>query len=273
MKISTIARAAFLLICASSPLTAQELPPTGEPAQVMILGTFHFANPGLDVVRNEVADVLTAAKQEEITRIVDALARFRPTVVAVEQRPSQAAVLDSLYAAFREGRHELSRNEVQQIGFRLARRHQLDGVVPIDHGGEFPFERLMGYAGEKDPAAAAWIQEVLGAVQANATRQQRELTIPEILRESNDPAWIARGHGLYVRLNEIGAGDGYAGADVLAAWYERNIRIFANIQRLARPRERILVIIGSGHLATLRELARHDPEIVLVEPNDYLPAR
>jgi hypothetical protein len=269
----SIARAALLLSFVVSPLAAQQLPATAEPARLMILGTYHFANPGLDVVQNEVADVLAPAKQQEIVRIVDALVAFRPTIVAVEQEPSQARVLDSLYVAFREGRHELSRNEVQQVGFRLAAREDLERVVPIDHSGEFPFQALMGYAGEKDPAAVAWIEQVLAGVQADGARQQRELTIPAILREKNDPARIASEHGIYVRLSEIGAGDGYVGADLLAAWYERNIRIFANIQRIAGPADRVLVIIGSGHLGILRELAAHDPQMRLVEPNDFLPAR
>lgn len=273
MTTSAIARAALLLLASAIPLAAQELPPSAEPAQLMILGTYHFANPGLDVVRNEIADVLSPAKQEEIARIVDALARFRPTIVAVEQQPSDAAHFDSLYAAYRAGRHQLSRNETEQIGFRLAERQGLDRVVAIDHGGEFPFGELMAYAGANAPTVVAWIQEVLGAVQEDIARQQRDLTIPEILREYNDPARIALGHGIYVRLNEIGAGDGYVGADLLSAWYDRNIRIFANLQRLAGPNDRVLVIIGGGHVGILRELARHDPEIRLVEPNDYLPAR
>ena len=162
---------------------------------------------------------------------------------------------------------------MQQLGFRLAERFGLDGVDPIDHDGEFPFGPLMAYASQHDTAALAYVQRMMTAVQTELNRQQRELTIPAMLRFHNDPASIAAGHGIYLRMNEVGAGDGYAGANVLAGWYERNIRIVANIQKLATPGARVIVIIGSGHAAILRELIRHDPALRLVEANDYLPER
>ena len=68
----------------------------------------------------------------------------------------------------------------------------------------------------------------------------------------------------------MGAGDTYIGADLLTKWYERNIRIFNNIQRLAGPGDRIILIIGSGHAPILRELIDSDPELVLVDPLPYL---
>jgi hypothetical protein len=120
--------------------------------------------------------------------------------------------------------------------------------------------------------AVEYVQRELAAIAAEGNRRQRELTIGEILRLSNDPAEIAGGHGAYMRLARIGAGDSYVGADLLAKWYERNIRIFNHIQLVADPGERILVVIGSGHLATLRELVAADPPLTLVDAIDYLPA-
>jgi predicted proteasome-type protease len=87
----------------------------------------------------------------------------------------------------------------------------------------------------------------------------------------NDPAQIASDHGVYAHFARVGAGDTYVGADLVAAWYKRNIRIFANLQQIAEPGDRILVIFGGGHAAILRELVEHAPGMVLVEANDYLP--
>ena len=70
----------------------------------------------------------------------------------------------------------------------------------------------------------------------------------------NEPETLARGRGLYMRFARVGAGDTHVGAELVAKWYERNIHIFANIQHLAEPGERIVVIIGSGHAPILREL-------------------
>ena len=262
--------AAILAALLLAPPLAAQTP--GEPAQVLVLGTYHFANPGLDVVQVEVDDVLSATRQAEIRDLAESLARFRPTRVAVEQLPSAAAGLDSLYAAYRAGAHEPGRDETEQLGFRIAAMLDHPRVHPIDHGGEFPFAAVMEYAQANDPAVIAFIQEEMGRIAAEANRRQREHTIPEILRLTNTPASLAADHGSYLRLARVGAGDSYVGADLLAKWYERNIRIHANLQRIAEPGERVLVIVGSGHAPILRELIGYDPAMTLVEALEYLPA-
>lgn len=261
-----------LVALAGRPVAAQLLETPANPARVMVLGTWHFENPGLDVVQTEIADVLAPEHQAEIEAIAAALARFRPTVVLVEARPSTDAQLDSMYRAWRAGRHTMPRNEVQQLGFRLAASSDLDGVEPIDEPGEFPFGEMMEYAGAHDPDAAAEVMAVIDSIGRANQREHDELTMAEHLRDTNDPAELRRGHGLYVRFGRIGAGDGFSGANVLSSWIERNVRIFSHVQRYAQPGERVLVIFGSGHAQILRELVGYDFTMELVEPNDYLPA-
>jgi hypothetical protein len=260
------------LVLLPAPTRGQQLRDKPDnPAQVLILGSYHFANPGLDVVQIEVADILSSRKQAEVEEVVEAMAAFRPTKVAVEVRAPSVAALDSLYEAYRGGHHALGRSEVQQLGFRLAERFQHSRLHAIDHEGEFPFGPVMEYLQTHDPSLAMWIQQKLGEIGAEMSRQQQENTLSEILRLHNDPASIAEGHGLYVMMSGVGAGDGYAGADLLAHWYNRNIRTFADLRALAAPGDRILVIFGSGHAAILRQLVESDPALELVEANDYLP--
>ncbi|MHC4991428.1 MAG: DUF5694 domain-containing protein [Planctomycetota bacterium] len=244
-----------------------------EQAQVLVLGTYHFANPGLDVVKSEVADVLTETKQAEIRAVAEALARFRPTKITVENKPADAPRLEGLYSAFRSGEHTLSRSETEQLGFRLAAMLDHPHVYPIDHGGAFPFGALMEYAQAHDPAFVAFVGEERSRMEAEDNRRQREDTVAEILRFFNDPKNLAHGHGLYMRFSRVGAGDTYVGAELLSSWYERNIHIFANLQQLAEPGDRVLVIIGAGHAPILRELITSDPDMTLVEGLDFLPPR
>lgn len=266
-----MAAAAVGMVLTGAPAAlAQGAPAVTEPARVMVVGTYHFANPGLDVVKTEVADVLSPVKQREIGAVVEALARFGPTRIAVEQEPSTAPVLDSLYTAYLAGQHTLSRNETQQLGFRLAARFGHPRVHPIDHPGAFPFGAVMEYAQAHDPGFVALVAGETARIAEEANREQRELSIGQILRRANDPARLARAHGLYMTFARVGAGDGYVGATLVARWYERNIRMFANLQRVAEPGERVLLIVGSGHAPILRELVSYDPEMILVETLDYL---
>ncbi len=257
-------------LSASMPLLSQA-PADAEPARVLVLGTYHFANPGLDVVKTDVADILSAEKQAEIRDVVEAIARFGPTKVAVEQLPAAAPRLDTLYQAYRGGRHALQRDETEQLGFRLAGIFDHDRVFPVDHRGEFPFGVVMQYAQEHDPAFIALVQREIARITAEANRQQKEYTIGRILRLANDPEKLARDHGMYMRFARVGAGDNYVGADLVAKWYDRNIRIFSNLQRIAEPGDRIVLLIGSGHAPILRELITYDPQMMLVEAVEFLP--
>ena len=61
---------------------------------------------------------------------------------------------------------------------------------------------------------------------------------------------------------KAGEGGQYPGVDSKTAWYNRNLRIFANLQRLTeQPGERILLVIGAGPRA---DSAPRDPGVARV---------
>lgn len=63
----------------------------------------------------------------------------------------------------------------------------------------------------------------------------------------------------------------YAGPDLIASWFERNIRIYANIHALATsPNDRILVIIGAGHFGWLRQYVVDDASVELRKLSDLM---
>lgn len=73
-----------------------------------------------------------------------------------------------------------------------------------------------------------------------------------MLLESSDPDRLNENHHVYMDMALIGSSDDYVGADVILRWYERNIKIFVNVARLAsESSDRILVLIGGGHLPLL----------------------
>jgi hypothetical protein len=238
--------------------------------EVLVLGSYHFANPGLDIAKFAVADVLTPGKQAEIARIVEALARFRPTKIAVEVVPERQERSDSIYRAFAEGRHTLARDEREQIGFRLAKQFSHPRVYAIDYRGAFPMNAVMEYAAQKDTAFMTRFQATIRRVQDEASEMQRTMSIGEILLKENDRVRIADGHALYLEISRVGSAEVPVGTNLLSAWYDRNIRIFGNLARVGQPGDRILVIFGAGHLRILQELIRGTPGFRLVEAATFI---
>ena len=64
----------------------------------------------------------------------------------------------------------------------------------------------------------------------------------------------------------------FFGADFVTGWwFNRNLRIFRNIQKIkANPTDRILVIFGAGHMNLLNFFFDASPEYKLLKVNDYL---
>ena len=65
----------------AAPAARGEGPP---PIQVMIVGTYHFGNPGHDLHNTNADDVTTPRRQKELAELATLLERFKPTRVAVE---------------------------------------------------------------------------------------------------------------------------------------------------------------------------------------------
>jgi len=119
--------------------------------RVMLLGTYHFANPGLDAVKVTQRDTLGPERQKEILDVVDRLAAFKPTKILLEVVPERQADLDAHYASFAAGTSPLTANESQQIGFRLAKRFGAK-LVAVDYRSDMDFDKVFGFAAQNGMA-------------------------------------------------------------------------------------------------------------------------
>ncbi|MEO8637202.1 MAG: DUF5694 domain-containing protein [Gemmatimonadales bacterium] len=249
---------------------AQTTAGAAPPIQVMVLGVFHFANPNADYAQFQGVDVLTPARQKEIDAVVSQLARFKPTKIALEREPAESDSINTDYRRYRAGTFPLTRNEIHQLGFRLAGQLGLSHLYPVDFSLGMRIDSVMAYAGAHDTGFAGRFQRTVAGVVQLLDRMQREETIGANLRFLNDSATILLAHQPYADMATVGAGDGYIGARVVAQWYERNLHIFANLAAIAQPGDRILLIIGQGHTPILRELVRSHAGMQLVEALPYL---
>ena len=78
--------------------------------------------------------------------------------------------------------------------------------------------------------------------------------------------------GLYLYGSfRLAANDEYVGADGVMWWYNRNLRIFANLLQLAENKnDRIFLLIGAGHVPIIKHAAKASPEVKYVEITDYI---
>ncbi len=261
----------------AAPVWAEEGSPEPEPVRVMVLGMYHFANPGLDMVNTKVDDVLAPKRQREIAVLVDALAEWQPTKIGVE---NQAKAPSFELSEYRDTEELLrtDRNESVQVGYRLARMLGHDTVYGYDErSGEgepdyFPMGNVQQFA--QANGGTELLGELFAEVQAMAAKEEAELpnqSIAQSLLKHNDTQAVSAMHDrLYYSMLKIGDGDQQPGAELNAYWYMRNAKMFAKIDMIAEAGDRVLVLAGSGHATWLKHFVERMPGYELVEATPYI---
>lgn len=257
-------------------LTLAEFRAGGPPsAPLLVLGTFHFKDAGLDAYKPETDfDALSPARQEEIEEVIARLEKFAPKKIALEARRENAPALQERYATYRRGEFELPANEIYQLGFRLAKRLGHEQVYFVDeharrHELDAP-EAVAKKCGQDVNDAGPW-NERFFALYRRDDQAKARMTLRETLLYMNSEERLQAGHGHYlVGGFHLGCGDDYWGADQATGWYNRNLRIFHNMGRLREPAQPMLLIIGAGHVPIIRHAAMASPEFEWVEVADVL---
>jgi len=241
---------------------------------ILFLGSYHMANPGADQFNLEADDVLTDKRQKEIKALVEQLAEFKPTMIAVES-PFMDSVTITDYHNYVKGKHELRRNEEEQIGFRLAKMLGHDSIYPIDTRMQFmppEFEAAVAAKPAKHGPLMAEMEQTGQKVVTLMGEWLKSGTISDMLYQMNQPEFLAANYQVYLRyFLPIVAEGNYAGADLVSNWHQRNLRIMSNLHKIGfDPEDRILVIFGQGHVPLFQQIAEDSPYFEVVEVLPYL---
>lgn len=244
--------------------------------KVLLVGSFHFNYPNLDahkVDKKDQVDILSPEKQREVEDLVDYIARFKPTKIMVEAgRNTGYLVYD--YKRWLAG-EPMRRDETRQIGFRLMKRFNLDTLYGVDarsllsdmyNSGDsslikFVEELADGYDYKSDDP---WSSRYTTFYDYE-TQMTLKASLLDNFKYMNSGKVLRRGWGAYL-VGDFRLGE-HKGADVLSiGWYDRNLRIYRNIQRIETdPEDRILVLFGAGHIPILKNLFESSPEYEVVD--------
>lgn len=247
---------------------------------VLTIGTFHFKFHNRDIQKtskNDQIDVLDKKYQAEIEDIVRQIVNFKPTIIAIEQDPENQSKIDSLYNSYRNGQYTLSRAEEEQIGFRVAKRLGLQKLYCVNDWGRnyknidslldndtIALKKFKDYFYKNPDTSKTYITKDIF----------KEKGIKAELRMLNSEEHEQKDLGNYLisMFKYQPADDKFWGADFVTGWwFNRNLRIFRNIQTIKTgPQDKILVIFGAGHMNLLNLFFRVSPEYKLAKASDYL---
>jgi hypothetical protein len=245
---------------------------------LVILGTYHMGTPGNNVVNPKVNDVTAPERQKQIGELLEKLKKFKPTKIVVEIDIEDDAKTQEIYEKYLSGNYQLTKNETNQIGFRLAKELGHKKVYCVDWS-EFWNDPAINY--EKYAAKDAELDSFLKGVYRNLKEEVDAefekllpLTITDQLVLLNQPERMEKAHKIYFDLMRIGRGKEYAGAGYVSWWYRRNMVILDNIIRLTDSlNDRILIIYGEGHNKLLTQFAKESGFYNVESPLKYLKSK
>jgi len=218
-------------------------------------------------------DILSKTRQNEILDVINCLREYEPTKVALEVLQENEEALNDQYEAFIKGDYTLTINEVDQIGFRLAKDCGHKKVYAVDwNKDEDGIPDLSGLDEWKDTDEYKAFTMIAEEMVSELNIYKQKHSIKEFLLWMNNPQNVLRGHEMYMKLSLVGGKDNPSGAIWTAKyWYYRNLLIYKNLVSLIDSNEdRIFVLYGAAHLHLLLQFLKESELFDVKVASDYL---
>lgn len=271
----------FLIIAVGVNLYGQEA-----KKEVLLIGTFHFNNPGQDVIKTNTFNVMTEKSQKELENITDKIELFNPDKVFVEWEYDQQLQLDSLYDLyvknqyfnFVKEKHPNSsyyiQSEVIQLAFKAAKKCKHTKVYGIDYSyTNFPIDSVMTCMDKTNQILLKnQIEVYFKGLEKMFCEDMQKLSLLPILLKYNEEKSRKNDLGSYITLfNKAGKQDNFAGAYLVSEWYKRNLYMYSLLQKITETKDKkVMVLLGASHVAMFKEFIESDENFKAVELKDIL---
>jgi Family of unknown function (DUF5694) len=240
---------------------------------IALLGVYHFANPGQDQFNVKSDNVLTEKRQKELENLVNELARFKPTHVALEYDRNTGNG-DELYQKYLKGEYTLSADEREQIGFRLARLLEHKHIYAVDES-RLQLDFNPGKLASEFSSLLEQLSKTGNKIIGDINTWVSQKSIGAVLSRLNTPELDRLNIDLYYRfLLPIGKGNNQPGADAVARWYQRNLYILHHIKEIVsadKSEKKVMVVFGQGHTSMLKQFLQYSSEFELADIQQFLP--
>ena len=242
---------------------------------LVVLGTYRMETAGYNVTNPKDADVTAPERQKQIVALVERLKKIKPTKIAVECAAADDARTNYAYNRYLSEGYQLSKNETNQIGFRLAKELSHEKVYCVDWV-ESPTELLSNYRrnASRDVELVGFLRTFYQNLKKDMDAEYEKLftfSVTDQLVLLNQRARMEKEHQRYFDLLRIGREKEHVGVNFLSWWYGKNMKILTNIMKITdSPGDRVLVIYGAEHNKLLTQFAKESGYYKVESPLKYL---
>ncbi len=263
MKKHAILSLAFLILSCGN-VREESKTKTNENAnfkEALLIGTFHYNNPGADVAKTKSFDILNQDSQLELKKISSKITDYNPTKIFVEWPYDKQIALDSLYQLYTKGTYfdndSLSdfylKNEIFQLAFRVAKQNNLKKLYAIDYSTSFPFEDVMKEIQENDQSELK--KEIEDGISKFTVEFDNKIesgiSLSELTYFLNSQKMRKFSNHFHNNLMLLAGGtEDFSGPLLTSEWFKRNLYMWSLIQKnVTQSDEKIMVLAGASHVA------------------------
>jgi hypothetical protein len=250
----------LLLVCSLTCFSQENSKPS-----VLLLSTFHMKyTPDMRKLAFNPAD---PKRKAEIEILNEKLLKFSPTVICIERTPETQNEIDKDYQNYLKGKQPEQQGEDILVGFAIGKKLGLERIYGIDHKLEYDYQSVMNLAdSSKNTRYYDYMHANLSTLNLFKPGVIDTKTTLEVLIELNTEKVLSELYNLNAGIfTYVNSEKGFEGADVASDYYKRNLRIFANLNKLPiKKSDRVLVIMGGSHIAFLQDFISKSPVYSLV---------
>lgn len=238
--------------------------------QVLNLGTFHMGNT-TDANKTEF-DEHDRENQKKVHQIAEKLARFDPTVILVETPPHYDEKLQAEYAEYLRNPDMRFENpsETELLGYEIGRLSGTQRIYGIDHKMRYNYR--IGHQIENGVDSKWYDQFYEDPLKYFPQANRNTPSLNEKLKLTNQDRYLDFLISINAdMLTHAGTENGFEGADEAAKFYQRNLRMYSNLNRIDLNKEdRVLILMGATHTAFFRDFISRSPKYEMVNTLEYL---
>ncbi|WP_347861345.1 DUF5694 domain-containing protein [Salimicrobium sp. PL1-032A] len=226
-------------------------------SRLLLIGTPNFA------VQSQLIE------EAALSELAISFASFEPTLIAIEKNYYVEEEVNRQLKAYRDNESTLLYDALEQFAFRTASKTDIPTLTMVDEIVDMSnpsLDQVFTWAEEYQPEL---LKEII-SIKRQADQWRDASSLTAYMTRINDPGYIDLLQQLHASLNIVGDRHHQIGSSWLKQWYEKNLSVAANIERLGNQKERMLVFVSEESLPILTDLLAQSGRITLEASSSYL---
>tara|TARA_B110000240_G_C13362211_1_gene394488 strand:+ start:37 stop:873 length:837 start_codon:yes stop_codon:yes gene_type:complete len=233
--------------------------------KVLNFGTAHLSSTS--DANSSMINLEDPKEKADLEKMVRKIAEFKPTVILLELEPKNNEYIKETFAEYKIDQKERLNysDELNSIGLEVGRLSETERIYGIDSQIDFDYPSLIELANQTK-TDSLFVTKMM-----DYYKKLNSLKLKEQFIEMNTKESKMKTFDFYNFLATQHSENNYEGAKVISEFYERNLRMYSNLNDLKLSKnDRVFILAGATHTAYLDIFIGNSEKFILENPLKYI---